>query len=146
MDELIARGGLRVAAGRILAMRETDDAVAVTWRARGHGGTHTDHVAAIVNCTGPAGDVRDLDDPLISSILRSGLAQSDATRLGFQVTDEYALVGTDGVPNPRVSLVGPFLKSRYWEATAVPELRVHAARLAEQLVERLGLTLRRRTA
>jgi hypothetical protein len=30
--------------------------------------------------------------------------------------------------------VGPLLKADYWEATAVPELRAHAARLAEALL------------
>jgi len=31
--------------------------------------------------------------------------------------------------------VGPMLKAQYWEATAVPELRIHAQQLALTLVE-----------
>ena len=39
-----------------------------------------------------------------------------------------------GSPSRVLSLVGPLLKAGFWEATAVPELRQHAARLAERLL------------
>jgi uncharacterized NAD(P)/FAD-binding protein YdhS len=31
-------------------------------------------------------------------------------------------------------LVGPLLKARFWEATAVPELRGHARSIAQRLL------------
>jgi hypothetical protein len=37
-----------------------------------------------------------------------------------------------------VYYVGPLLKAMHWESTAVPELRVHAARLAATLVASLA--------
>jgi uncharacterized NAD(P)/FAD-binding protein YdhS len=37
------------------------------------------------------------------------------------------------VPVDRLYYIGPWLRARDWEATAVPELREHAARLARRL-------------
>jgi uncharacterized NAD(P)/FAD-binding protein YdhS len=34
---------------------------------------------------------------------------------------------------PGLFYIGPMLKARFWEAIAVPELRVHASQLAHQL-------------
>jgi uncharacterized NAD(P)/FAD-binding protein YdhS len=42
----------------------------------------------------------------------------------------------DGVPVDRLCYLGPWLRARDWEATAVPELREHATGLARLLVHR----------
>jgi uncharacterized NAD(P)/FAD-binding protein YdhS len=49
------------------------------------------------------------------------------------------MVGKEKAVSPIISLTGPLLKGEFWEATAVPELRVHAARLAERLANELAL-------
>ena len=38
-----------------------------------------------------------------------------------------------GHPNDRLFAVGPMAKGRYWEVTAVPEIRPQTESLAEQL-------------
>jgi len=50
------------------------------------------------------------------------------------VTEECALVGANGEPSRSLYLVGPLLKARFWEATAVPELRQHAKAVAQRLL------------
>jgi uncharacterized NAD(P)/FAD-binding protein YdhS len=40
---------------------------------------------------------------------------------------------SDGTAVPWLRYLGPLLRATYWEATAVPELRGHAAHLAELL-------------
>ncbi len=47
------------------------------------------------------------------------------------------MIGTDGTASPVIHYVGPFLQQRDGEGTAVPELRVHAARAAEVVVASL---------
>ena len=69
--------------------------------------------------------------------LRQGVATCDAAGLGLRVDEDYRLLNADGKSSGMVSLTGPLLRGEYWEATAVPELRVHAARLAERLVTEL---------
>ncbi len=60
------------------------------------------------------------------SVLTNGLIRCDALSLGLDIAD-------DGRPVDRLSYLGPWLRSRDWEATAVPELREHASRLAARL-------------
>ena len=43
-----------------------------------------------------------------------------------------------GVPSSIIYYVGPLLRARYWEATAVPELRVYAQRVADRLLSEMG--------
>ena len=50
-----------------------------------------------------------------------------------EVTSELALLEEDGRASQLLSLVGPLLKGSLWEATAVPELRVHAANVAARV-------------
>jgi uncharacterized NAD(P)/FAD-binding protein YdhS len=79
-----------------------------------------------------------VDDPLIANPLKDGLALADPIGLGLELTDDYELVDACGQSHPEISLVGSLLKGRFWEATAVPELRVHAARLAARLSSELS--------
>jgi uncharacterized NAD(P)/FAD-binding protein YdhS len=58
----------------------------------------------------------------------------DANRLGVEVSPECAIVGANGQPSETIYHVGPLLKARFWEATAVPELRRHARAVAERLL------------
>jgi uncharacterized NAD(P)/FAD-binding protein YdhS len=96
-------------------------------------------VDRVVNCTGPEGDTRVLGDPLVSGLRAAGHFTPDALGLGAEVTPHGALVDHEGRPSRVLHHVGPFLRAGYWEATAVPELRVFAARLAGSLVDALGV-------
>ena len=72
--------------------------------------------------------------------LRSQLAvRVDSMGLGLAVGEGYRLQKADGSLHARVRYVGPLLKAQWWEATAVPELRVHAAALAQALVREQAL-------
>ncbi len=103
-------------------------------RPRGRTETEAIFVERVVNCTGPSSDVRRVGDALLDALLAAGRLVPDAHRLGVEVAEDGALLDASGTPSPVLFLVGPLLKARDWEATAVPELRVHAARLAERLL------------
>ena len=90
-------------------------------------------VGSVVNCTGPNTDTRSLHDPLIEDLGARGALCRDPLGLGIEVAPDGTLVDARGTPSPVLYYVGPFLKARDWEATAVPELRVHARRLAESI-------------
>lgn len=51
----------------------------------------------------------------------------------IQVTADGEVMSADGCIVKGLYYVGPWLRARNWEATAVPELREHARRLAERL-------------
>jgi uncharacterized NAD(P)/FAD-binding protein YdhS len=133
----MSSGKLRVVAARLTSIEAEPDAMRVSLRQRGSAPEVLD-VATVINCTGPESDVRRLHDPLISDLLGKGLATCDAAGLGIHVDDAYRVIGSGGAPSKVLSMTGPLLKGEFWEATAVPELRVHAARLAERLAIELA--------
>jgi uncharacterized NAD(P)/FAD-binding protein YdhS len=90
-------------------------------------------VGRIFNCIGPDYRPAHSDDPLIQSLLSSGLMAPDRLELGVRVTGDSEVLGADGRIVKGLYYIGPWLRARDWEATAVPELREHARRLAERL-------------
>jgi uncharacterized NAD(P)/FAD-binding protein YdhS len=143
----LARSGvLEVHAGRIEEVTPADDAVEVIWRPRGAQHTRAWLVDRVINCTGPESRVSAHTDPLVMSLLSNGLIRADPLALGIDVTDDGRPVAADGRPVDRLYYIGPWLRARDWEATAVPELREHAARLAETLEARLHAPVAERTA
>ena len=107
--------------------------MAIDIRQRGSGQTRTLLVRAVVNCTGPNYDITRIDTALIARLREEGYLRQDPLKLGFEVDAEYRVLDHAGQAAPDLFYVGPMLKARYWEAIAVPELRVHAKRLAELL-------------
>ncbi len=72
-------------------------------------------------------------DPLVKSLLGSGLIRPDAQALGIDVAPDGRVIAAGGQPVEGLYYLGPWLRARDWEATAVPELRAHAAQLAQRL-------------
>jgi uncharacterized NAD(P)/FAD-binding protein YdhS len=137
-QRLLDQGQLRVRAGRIQSFETTGDEVRVALRPRGL--KTIDHltVGTVINCTGPSADVRTLRDPLIDILRSRQMIQPDPLGLGLATADDGALLDATGTPSRVLYYVGPLLKARYWESTAVPELRLHAARLAATLAGSLA--------
>jgi uncharacterized NAD(P)/FAD-binding protein YdhS len=134
LQQLRHSGELVVHAGRILEFTSVGQRIRVTWRARGEHESQTLLVDRVVNCTGPDYDLRRTRQPLWRSLLAQGLACPDALGVGL-VTGEFgALTGAGGRGAANLYYVGPLLRATHWETTAVPELRQHAARLAQHLV------------
>jgi uncharacterized NAD(P)/FAD-binding protein YdhS len=107
--------------------------VRVTWRARGTSAATTILVDRVVNCTGPQYDVRHTRDRLLRSLIAQGMVVPDAFGVGI-MTDEFgAVLDVSGGVAGNLCYIGPMLRPRHWETTAVPELRVHAERLAYRL-------------
>jgi uncharacterized NAD(P)/FAD-binding protein YdhS len=130
----IDNGRLISLAGRLAECRTAPDGIHVGITLRGTRESRTLTVGCVVNCTGPDGDVRRLDEPLIRSLLEAGILRGDALSLGIETDDRYRLLSSDGAASPVLFYVGPLLKAQLWESTAVPELREHAARVAAAVV------------
>ncbi|MBC7955507.1 MAG: FAD/NAD(P)-binding protein [Cytophagales bacterium] len=139
LQVLLQQGRLRVQAGRLQALQaDGSKGLNAIYRPRGGGAPVSLPVAHVINCTGPSTDLKRAREPLMQSLLASGLVTPDTLGLGLAVADDYALQGADGFASPVLRYIGPFLRARYWECTAVPELRRHARVLAETLcAERL---------
>ncbi|MEA9997080.1 FAD/NAD(P)-binding protein [Pseudomonas sp. 10B1] len=129
----IERGGLTLLAARVVGYDPKADDVGVYLRRRGARTDERLDIAAVINCTTPALDLRHLADPLLSSLRTDGLLVPDVLGIGLEVDHLGALIDCKGVASGWLYYVGPLLQGRDWEATAVPELRGYVERLADVL-------------
>jgi uncharacterized NAD(P)/FAD-binding protein YdhS len=114
-DKLRANGGF-------LEVPVNDEAITVRYRRRAAATIEEIRVATIVNCTGPSSDLT--AEPLLADLQAKGVITADALHLGLEVADDYRAIGINN-KSRGIYYVGPMLKARDWEATAVPELREH---------------------
>jgi uncharacterized NAD(P)/FAD-binding protein YdhS len=129
-------GVLEVHAGRLEELRVIDDSVEVQWRPRGGGARRAWLVDRVINCTGPDHRARAHPDPLVRALLANGLIRDDELALGIDTAADGRVLRSYGEAVDGLFYLGPWLRARDWEATAVPELREHASRLANLLIAR----------
>ncbi len=140
--EMERSGRLVIHAGRLVSVSDRPGrsvgaapVADVTIRDRRTGAERILSVERIVNAIGPGGDIRSSAEPFLDGLLRAGLAQADPLGLGLQSTSDGALIAADGTVSDRLFTLGTPRRGDLWESTAVPELRVQAARLAAHLDE-----------
>jgi uncharacterized NAD(P)/FAD-binding protein YdhS len=125
-------GRLRVLAGEIVSVARTRKLIEVYHRQRGSMVRHRLEVSAVVNCTGADPDLTRSTDVLISQLLGEGVARPHPTGYGFDLDENARVIGVSGLVQPGVYAIGPVTQGAFWESTAVPEIRVRAAAIAEQ--------------
>ena len=129
---LVQLGQLEIIAGRVTDMWPGNQKLGVAIKGRGKADTMEHQFALVVNCTGPLGSISASEDPLLKGLFEAGLARPDALDLGLQV-DEGSRVGGSG----RAWALGPLTKGRFWEITAVPDIRGQVAQVAYDIAEEL---------
>jgi len=135
VEQLRAKGQLQQYAGRVAELAASSDHFHVDIALRHSEATLTLRVGSIVNCTGICTNLERSDDPLLANLRRRNLCTADELKLGIKCDEHYALVNAHGVAANNIYYVGPYLRAKFWEATAVPELREHVTSLVRQLVE-----------
>jgi len=134
IDAARASGQLRIRAGRIREYRRRDDGrVDILFRPRFADGLDSVAAGRVINCAGPDADYSRIRDPLVRSLLATGIVRPDPLCLGLDVTANCALLGRDGSISRRLFAVGPVTKGTFWEMTAVPDIRQQTEFLAGQL-------------
>jgi uncharacterized NAD(P)/FAD-binding protein YdhS len=133
IDHMRRGGRLKIHAGRIKELVPEGDELRVIWRRRGGRENESFAVNAVINATGPDYALRRSADPLIGSLRMAGMVSEDPLNLGLRTASHGACVSADGSASSHLFYLGPMLRADHWEATAAPELRVHAERLARHL-------------
>jgi uncharacterized NAD(P)/FAD-binding protein YdhS len=136
LSSMLQSGQVEPVAGYIQGCEVNDGNVSIRIRER-----HGDHVRElevghVINSTGPNCDISKVTIPLIVQLREEGYLQQDPTRIGIEVNDDYRVINREGHSAENLFYIGPMLKAGLWEAIAVPELRVHARRLAEFLTSK----------
>jgi uncharacterized NAD(P)/FAD-binding protein YdhS len=135
IDHMRRSGRLKVHAGRIQELVPEGDELRVMWRRRGERENESFAVNAVINATGPDYALRRSADPLVRSLRAAGLVSEDPLNLGLRTARHGACLAADGSASPHLFYLGPMLRADHWEATAAPELRVHAEQLARRLAD-----------
>jgi uncharacterized NAD(P)/FAD-binding protein YdhS len=129
---LIELGQLEIAAGRIVDAWTENGKLSVSIKKRGKAKAVDQEFALAVNCTGPLGSISESEDPLLKNLLETGIVRADELDLGLEVDGRSRIEGSD-----RVWAIGPLTKGKYWEITAVPDIRGQVAHVAGQIAEEL---------
>ncbi len=135
LDEALASGGLKLISGRVVTARQSGARIAVEVVRREGNCIESILADRVVNCTGPGRDVRKAPEGLLRTLIERGVGRPGPLALGLDVSDSNRLIDAEGREQKRVLTVGPMLKEKLWETTAVRELRVQAESLARSLVE-----------
>jgi uncharacterized NAD(P)/FAD-binding protein YdhS len=136
VSELLSRlqsdGVLTVIAGRLTRAEPSMAGYRgiIAERARGERAFAVDW---IVNCAGPEERYERLADPLVRQLFTTGRARPGSLQLGLDVDECGQLLDRQGRPQPGLYVVGPPTRGHFWEVTAIPWIRAHAARTAEHI-------------
>ncbi|MEN5244405.1 FAD/NAD(P)-binding protein [Pseudomonas atacamensis] len=134
-EESLQAKKITTLAGRLLSAEESATGAKVSVRLRGERHMTELTVKYIINCTGPNSNPSLINEDLMKNLVAEDLISIDAYGLGINVSHDLAVTDQSGAASAWLSYVGPMLKANLWEATAVPELRIHASAVAKKIVK-----------
>jgi uncharacterized NAD(P)/FAD-binding protein YdhS len=138
---LMDHGDVRLIAGRV-ELAQADNLgkiVRLILRERGTERLFEASAAWVINCTGPMPSNSVESNPVIGSLVVSGLVRPDELALGVETSPGGNAVAEDGCEVSDLFVVGTLRKPASWESTAVPELRNQAASVADRIIKLLVL-------
>jgi uncharacterized NAD(P)/FAD-binding protein YdhS len=162
IDDLIARGRLRIERGRVVGIAMDPDGQHLLIQREGPGRAPVDPapmgpdgaamdpaamdpaamepvvVDAVVNCAG-APSIHATTSALTRTLLDSGILTPDGLGMGVEVDPVGRAVGIDGAVSSVVTVVGALRRGVEAEAIAIPDLRVHADTAARRLLDELSV-------
>ena len=109
IDRLRQSGWLQVMAGRLLDAKVSDGQAHRDRRGTRYGPSAEFRAGAVLNCTGPATDVRRAGDPLLDALFHWGQARPDPLGLGIDVAEDGAIISGNGDASRVLYYVGPLV-------------------------------------
>lgn len=135
LSQLQNSGQLRLHAGRLLRARpDATGRAQLLWRDRGAREPRYADTDLVLQACGMELGVDPNGASLYSELVRAGLAQRHPLGLGLQTDTTLRLLGADGHADGKLYLLGAMARGSLWECGAMPEIRVHARTIAQQLL------------
>lgn len=128
-----AEGRLEIRAAKVVSAVTDSRGLTVHLRKRGQEATEEMPAARIINCTGPLGDLRRTDDPLLHQLAERGDIRPDPLAIGIDVDRQCHAIARDGTAQQRLFVVGPMTRGAHWEIVAVPDIRRQVWSLAREI-------------
>lgn len=132
IQQLRDEGRLQIHAARVLGV-DGDGPLDVTVQSRENQLVTTLQSDIVVQATGLDTAVAFAEHPLVSGLLRDGLASADPLQLGVLAEPDGRLINAVGEIQPGLHAIGSLLRGNLWECTAMPEIRIAADALATRL-------------
>lgn len=132
LQQLRDEGRLQIHSARVLSV-SGDGPLDVTIRSRATQRVTQFESDIVVQATGLDTAVAFAKSPLLSSLLKSGLAVADPLQLGLLAKADGRLMNADGQVQHGLYAIGSLLRGNLWECTAMPEIRNAADKLATTL-------------
>jgi uncharacterized NAD(P)/FAD-binding protein YdhS len=133
IQQLILDDKLEIIAGKIELAIDNESSAEIRIRRRYKNETLQLFVDRVINCTGPESNLNKMSDPLIQNLLNARLIQADELHLGINATENGQVISESSLPDENLLTLGTWLKGILWESTAIPELRIQAKTIADQL-------------
>ncbi|MNS65915.1 FAD dependent oxidoreductase [compost metagenome] len=137
VTDMLASEELMVTAARIISLTPHNQGIEVIFTARGDAESYARRFDAVINCSGPTGDVAQSPDRLLRDLLKQGVAAPAPLGLGLAVDPTGRLIDARMLTHDRLFAIGPLSRSLFWEATAVPDLREQAVTIAIEVLKAL---------
>ncbi len=131
-DARVQDGLISVSAGSIVDCEEVDGQVELLFA----DGTRM-RTDAVIDCTGPGLSAANVAPRLLRQLVDDGLVHEHALGLGVDHLPGGRVGRADAsAQTPALFVVGPLRRGELWETTAIPEIRVQAAEVAEAVLAR----------
>jgi uncharacterized NAD(P)/FAD-binding protein YdhS len=135
IQELRLTRKLVILKGKITDMHEVNNLAVIEFYNKRSGINESITAAAVINCTGPSMDISKSQNYLLRDMIKKNMIRPDELKLGIDTDMAGRVVNTQGKPSENIFTLGGNLRGLLWETTAVPELRVQAENLAENLLK-----------
>jgi uncharacterized NAD(P)/FAD-binding protein YdhS/uncharacterized RmlC-like cupin family protein len=138
LQSMISESQLKIHAGKILEYKINEETkkVEISYLDRVSKEVKIITASRVLNCSGLEFDFCQIEDPLLNKLLNDGTIKPDSLSLGFEASTEGALIDKNSKTSEVLFTLGPALKGKLWETTAVPEIRNQAYKLAELIKEK----------
>lgn len=133
---------LHIVSGKLLDIEESEGGIQVSYYDKKQKEFKNLEVSRVINCTGPETNLMRIEDNFLKGCFLDGLVTQDELKLGL-LTDpkSFEIINKKGERQHNLMTLGSNLKGVLWESTAVNELRVQAEVLANQLLEKIAVTI-----
>lgn len=130
----MSEGRFEVVKGRLAEGKASTDGLSARVALLTPQGPRALAVSRVINCAGPEPDPFRSRNALLLDLLAQGAAAADPLGLGLHVDNASAAIGSRGEPTPGLFALGALTQGRFFEITAVAEIRLQAERLADLIL------------
>jgi uncharacterized NAD(P)/FAD-binding protein YdhS/predicted metal-dependent enzyme (double-stranded beta helix superfamily) len=136
LNDWLLKGQLRLIAADVNLVTANHHAVEISLN-RKLGSIRNERITAdwVINCTGPQPSNSATANPVIASLIGTGIVRSDSLNLGLLTADDGRPLDSERRAVENLWILGTLRKPQYWESTAVPELREQAAQVCNVIYQ-----------